>query len=277
MDAALASEIMQGLREIIAKPILDVLNRLTSRAAVNGFEREMRDIARDTPFRLLGAGNFSAVFEHQAYPDYAFKLGFRAEDSGAMYAAWCRDNKLPHTPLIIHMDRWPEVYMVCMPKYMPSHDHPNYRDGISEVMGCIIEGELTRWADKDIYDELCCTSLGDTCRAIGKFFKGVARIDMHSGNWMWDTDGNIVITDPVSFSLQKEAPKHVRMVHHDFNIEAFQYISKHVAATSPYLKPLGFVENGGTAHLKAVQAIAKVKPSGLMQRIINRIKGEVNA
>jgi hypothetical protein len=35
---------------------------------------------------------------------------------------------------------------------------------------------------------------------IRKFFCGVANMDMHSGNGMEDALGNIIITDPISFS-----------------------------------------------------------------------------
>ncbi|MFK9897413.1 hypothetical protein ACJEQF_25290, partial [Klebsiella pneumoniae] len=44
----------------------------------------------------------------------------------------------------------------------------------------------------------------ETCQMIHKFFHGIASFDMHSGNIMFTKDGKPVITDPVSFSADRD-------------------------------------------------------------------------
>lgn len=44
----------------------------------------------------------------------------------------------------------------------------------------------------------------ETCKMIRKFFHGIASFDMHSGNIMFTKDGKPVITDPVSFSADRD-------------------------------------------------------------------------
>jgi predicted component of type VI protein secretion system len=44
----------------------------------------------------------------------------------------------------------------------------------------------------------------ETCQMIRDFFCGIASFDMHSGNIMFTKDGKPVITDPVSFSADRD-------------------------------------------------------------------------
>lgn len=49
--------------------------------------------AKDCGFEFLGNGFFSAAFKHEMLPQKVIKIGFKKEDSGAAYAAWCRMNQ----------------------------------------------------------------------------------------------------------------------------------------------------------------------------------------
>lgn len=300
MDAALASEIMQGLRILVAQPVVQLRNDLcTASAGIDYIVDDIVKILTDTPFECLGAGHFSAAFMHRAYPDYAFKIGFKSEDSGALYAAWCRDNRLPHTPHIIHMDRFPECYMVCMPKYIPSAEAPDGKDdyGVAWVIEDFLEyDDSSHGTNVDVYNSYLGTELERTARAIGAFFKGVARFDMHEGNWMWDKDGNIIITDPVSFSIEqgpvgvsvcpaegltglvrrtfpicgfKPNPKALRAI---CGFRAMQNIPRH-AAISTEERHAKFFQNGGSTHLKRVQQVRSKKVPGLLAGLVARFKG----
>lgn len=84
-------------------------------------------------FTLLGVGYFSAVFSQDDCPELAFKVGFKKEDSGAAYAAFCRNYQsnakagrygyskdiAQHLPEILHIERQEKCYLVVMPKYEP--------------------------------------------------------------------------------------------------------------------------------------------------------------
>lgn len=76
-----------------------------------------------------------------------------------------------------------------------NHLHDRYAD----LAYYFVEGE----SDPADYEE------GDqpfieTCQMIRKFFYGIASFDMHSGNIMFTKDGKPVITDPVSFSADRD-------------------------------------------------------------------------
>lgn len=204
MTPALAAEIMRDLYERVVIPFRRVLDRESSTYGVENMVVDLAFIAERWGYSVLGSGHFSAVVAHVDHPEYAFKLGFRAEDSGAMYAAWCRDTKLPHLPEIIHMHNYPEAYMVCMPKYGDScsgdRDIGEMRD-LSDVLSCMVHGatEFDGWVDPTAWHKVAGTPLHDTLLAIHKFFNGMAQFDLHRHNWMWDKNGRVVITDPVSF------------------------------------------------------------------------------
>ena len=107
----------------------------------NAFCKQLR--ARG--FDLLGAGYFSAVFSHSDCPDLAFKVGFKKEDSGAAYAAFCRNYQsnakagrcgyskaiAKHLPEILHIERQEKCYMVVMPQYETLERHMVAADSIA--------------------------------------------------------------------------------------------------------------------------------------------------
>ena len=96
-------------------------------------------------FDLLGSGYFSAVFSHSDCPDLAFKVGFKKEDSGAAYAAFCRNYQsnakagrcgyskeiAKHFPEILHIERQEKCYMVVMPQYETLERHMAAADSIA--------------------------------------------------------------------------------------------------------------------------------------------------
>ena len=128
-------------------------------------------------WRRSGAGHFSIVFTKG---DLAIKVGTKAEDSGAAYAAWARDNQeLPGVPTIYDLHRAGRAgYTVVMPKYYSTGHY-----------GCA--SEMPGWF-----------TVSETADRIRKYFKGVARIDLHGANVMKDFKGNLIITDPVSFDKE---------------------------------------------------------------------------
>lgn len=150
--------------------------------------------AGDAGWELLGSGHFSAVFTHTQHAGLAFKVGFKREDAGAQYAAWCRANagKGLRIPEILMMGRFKEAYIVVMPKYTPMSWEQKHSDEFEETTGILNQGG----------DRGGAGPLQDTARAIHQFFNGMAAFDLHAANAMVDSEGHIIITDPVSETRQ---------------------------------------------------------------------------
>ena len=161
--------------------------------------------AKDAGFELLGNGHFSAAFKHALLPGRVVKVGFKKEDSGAAYVAFCRMHQgRDGIPNVYHVARHAGCYTVVLDELLPckrSEDdfHDHYADLAYQFVEC------TGYSPED-YDE-DDQPLIETCQMIRKFFYGIASFDMHSGNIMFTKDGKPVITDPVSFSHDRETSK----------------------------------------------------------------------
>lgn len=157
--------------------------------------------AKDAGFNLLGNGHFSAAFKHELLPGKVIKVGFKKEDSGAAYVAFCRMHQgRVGIPNVYHVARHAGCYTVVLDELEPCNRRGNHlHDRYADLAYYFVEGE----PDPEDYAE------GDqpfieTCQMIRKFFYGIASFDMHSGNIMFTKDGKPVITDPVSFSADRE-------------------------------------------------------------------------
>lgn len=157
--------------------------------------------ALDAGFSLLGNGHFSAAFKHALLPGKVIKVGFKKEDSGAAYVAFCRMHQgQVGIPNVYHVARHAGCYTVVLDELEPCNRSGNHlHDHYADLAYYFVEGE----PDPEDYAE------GDqpfieTCQMIRKFFYGIASFDMHSGNIMFTKDGKPVITDPVSFSADRD-------------------------------------------------------------------------
>lgn len=157
--------------------------------------------AKDAGFNLLGNGHFSAAFKHELLPGRVIKVGFKKEDSGAAYVAFCRMHQgRVGIPNVYHVARHAGCYTVVLDELEPCKRSSNHlHDRYADLAYYFVEGE----SDPADYAE------GDqpfieTCQMIRKFFYGIASFDMHSGNIMFTKDGKPVITDPVSFSANRD-------------------------------------------------------------------------
>ena len=156
---------------------------------------------RDVGFIKLGNGHFSAAYEHALLPGKVIKVGFKKEDSGAAYAAFCRMNQgREGIPTVYDIQRHAGCYTVVLDYLNPLTDW--CRDESDKVRHHfkaareIIEGGCFDTAEEyPISDGFI-----ETCKDIRKFFLGIASFDCHSGNMMKDKTGRLIITDPVSFS-----------------------------------------------------------------------------
>lgn len=156
--------------------------------------------AKDAGFNLLGNGHFSAAFKHELLPGRVIKVGFKKEDSGAAYVAFCRMHQgRVGIPNVYHVARHAGCYTVVLDELEPCQRRENdEHDHYADLAYYFVEGE----PDPEDYAEADQPFI-ETCQMIRKFFYGIASFDMHSGNIMFTKDGKPVITDPVSFSADR--------------------------------------------------------------------------
>lgn len=160
-------------------------------------------LMRDAGFRMLGNGHFSAAYSHEMLPGRVIKVGFKKEDSGAAYTAFCRMHQgRAGIPNVYHVARHAGCYTVVLDR-LKSCDryandvHAKYASAAQEFIECT-------GGDADWYAQYVSKEFIETCKMIREFFHGIASFDMHSGNIMFDDNDVPYITDPVSFSHDRE-------------------------------------------------------------------------
>lgn len=143
------------------------------------------DLLGEHGFDLLGDGNFSLVVKHEAAPGYVIKVVIRDNDSAPAYMAWCRAHPGPHVPRIHHLQRQGR-YVVAVLDELRRMDTDRTQ---------IYELHLDRYLEK-VTDH----PVNAVAQSIRKFFKDAADFDLHPANVMMDLNGELVITDPLSYS-----------------------------------------------------------------------------
>lgn len=177
----------------------------------------LSSLTTDAGFKRLGNGHFSAAYSHEMLPGKVIKVGFKKEDSGAAYVAFCRMHQgRAGIPVIHDVQRHPSCYTVVMDKLEPLGDE-DARDeaGLSNLWWLVPQAVQSSDKGWEGWKESLAAEYSalnqheletiETCRMIHKFFYGIASFDMHSGNAMVDSKGQLVITDPVSYT-QKGGP-----------------------------------------------------------------------
>ena len=160
-------------------------------------------LMHDAGFKLLGNGHFSAAYSHEMLPGRVIKVGFKKEDSGAAYTAFCRMHQgRAGIPNIYHVARHAGCYTVVLDRLHSCNEytndaHANYLEAAQKFIECT--GDAADW-----HAQLVGTEFIETCKMIREFFYGIATFDMHSGNIMFDENDVPYITDPVSFSHDRE-------------------------------------------------------------------------
>lgn len=144
-------------------------------------------------WQLSGTGYFSAVFVRGAV---AVKIGLKKEDSGAVYAAWCRANQgKPGVPVIHAIEHFAHCYVAVMNRLHPL-------DLSDPYTACEYAEVEAVFSERD--ERSNTFAVVNTARQILEFFRGVAAFDLTRNNVMQDDAGNLVITDPVSYSADND-------------------------------------------------------------------------
>ena len=159
-------------------------------------------LTADAGFTMLGNGHFSAAYSHPLLPNRVIKVGFKKEDSGAAYTAFCRMYQgRAGIPNIYDVQRHAGCYTVVLDalndcERYDNDEHYKYAEIASDIIDYKSDAHdgLTGWDGEFV----------ETCKLIRKFFEGIASFDMHSGNIMFSNGDVPYITDPVSFSQKKD-------------------------------------------------------------------------
>ncbi|AWD92623.1 serine-threonine kinase [Dickeya phage Ninurta] len=169
----------------------------TSYVGSNRWIDDLKETARHAGFEFLGSGYFSAAFSNDALPGRVVKVGFKKEDSGAAYAAFCKAHQgLKGIPTVYAVQRHSHCYTVVLDhlKEFTIRDQTDEQESQYETISALVSYSGAN------YESEHYGPLADTCNKIREFFKGIASFDIHSGNVMIDKHGDLVITDPVSYS-----------------------------------------------------------------------------
>ncbi|AEJ81473.1 protein kinase [Erwinia phage vB_EamP-L1] len=150
---ALRQPMMVGL-------LVDIVNHCTDggneTSAAVGVERQdywqlLKEMAGDAGYKFLGAGYFSATFKHEMLPGKVIKIGFKKEDSGAAYAAYCRSQGATvGLPVIHDLARHKSCYSVVLDELREYRNnraiHTEELDKQFEIVrGIINYGEVHLW------------------------------------------------------------------------------------------------------------------------------------
>ena len=205
LNIEIAQKLIAELKAKLATE--EIQDQLHNMRDEDDYARDAVDLCTGTAFNYLGGGYFSIVVSHPELEGYAIKVGLKKEDSGATYAAFCRDRPNKFYPKILHIESCADAYFVVMPEYVSLEKYSNWAN-FGEMFRCwCTDDELTQRSfrhlpsKQEMWDSIYGEGCTEAARAIVRFFKDIATIDMHNENVMFDPVGmHVVFTDPVSFT-----------------------------------------------------------------------------
>lgn len=150
-------------------------------------------------FAFAGYGHFSSVFTHPMYPGEVLKLSMRKDDAYKAFAMHARaahsEGLGQHLPDVRHIEQRGDTVVYVLKEYKPIHAV------LPEFCGYDLVERSATHRSNSLYRRSLCSAV----RKLMKFFKGVAVLDLHSENVMYDPEfREVIITDPVSFTHNKE-------------------------------------------------------------------------
>ena len=160
---------------------------------------------------VLGMGLYALVVEHKDYPGRAFKVTTSRWDGFRTYAKYCKDNEgTPYLPVIHSINEQEDFGWYELDKYYPIVKPGNGYEAFVSIrcedmytyahagQYTSSEGVLRGTPEQLAIYELA-KSISDE---FGKRFT----TDIHTGNIMQDSNGEVFITDPLGGDLRREIP-----------------------------------------------------------------------
>lgn len=140
---------------------------------------------RRAGYRVLGAGGYGTVIKHPEF-DMVLKICIDEFDGYPAFARWAEVNRPAHVVDIIYTCRVNEsLFFAAMPVYA-SVEQGTQEARMIDNINCNVPRGAYELEVRDALDWVFDV-LGDyACR------------DTHSGNWMLDSDGNLLISDPLA-------------------------------------------------------------------------------
>ena len=162
---------------------------------------DMSQKLHDMGLMYGGHGYFSSVFQHDATPGVVYKLSMRTDDAYAAFALWARANPNPHAPVFHDIQRGRRAVVFAIKEYLPL----GVAQSRGELPPAFSAYDLMYRVYANRPNTLYRHNLVKYLREIRKFFRGVAQVDVHGENLMFDPDSKrIIVTDPVSFTKSQE-------------------------------------------------------------------------
>lgn len=198
-------------QSVLVNAVIDIVNTVTkhgewtdNKAAPRGqtYWNELFSSLQGLGFEFLGSGYFSIAVAHPALSERVLKVGLKKEDSAAAYTAWCRMNQgRAGVPNVHATKRSTGCYVVVLDELFPLdtdklREFRGFRAAAAGVHNLhFVVPPTASQADTDKLN-----ALYETGKSIREFFKGLATFDLHTENVMVDKKGNVIITDPVSYT-----------------------------------------------------------------------------
>ena len=149
-------------------------------------------------FGFLGAGCFGLVLCHESTPDTAYKISARLNDAYGAFALYSRQMQGdPHLPVIREIQTG-AFFMVVALEMLERISHENGWVCSEASRVATAESRMEAYTMSEDFEDFA--EFLDCAAGIGRYFAGVAQIDIHDENIMQRADGTLVITDPVSYT-----------------------------------------------------------------------------
>lgn len=153
------------------------------------------DIPHDIRPMLLGTGHFSSVWAIPGNPFEVLKVSHRESDACRHYLRWVADHPHPNAPKIHEISYYNQLMLIRMERYYPHPVRDNEYNARENIPGYKVLVQGYQPDHKLGHEQLCA--------AIRRNFKDY-KFDLHSANVMVDRRGNVIITDPVSYTSTTE-------------------------------------------------------------------------
>ena len=181
----------------------------------------MNEVLEGWGYNHLGHGFFSAVYDDSQDDSIVYKVGFKKEDSGAAYAAFCRANQgFAGIPVIHNIATLTTgQYVVMMDKLESNHELPGVIKGVVSPLNNIIS----------------CGSFGDTEVGEGKpaireaVFKYLNKFKKDWEEKKPDEDGDYRI-EGYGWCYKHTIEKHSPIIEHYLN--NFQYLIEYAVTAA---------------------------------------------